>query len=181
MAIPDGSCGSPDAACCNWLYKIADHLLTNSFEALLKCYDDSECGDPVRAYVTMGDGDDGQTDALTVSIVSIAPSTSNSPGAPALFEAQFNVRLRESGWPTVSVVNNEIVFPSAEAQAVAAAWVLGRGEAIHNRLAYLMVKRGLTPDGYPCRGARVGAMTPIRPQGGVVGWVIPVYVIFAAV
>lgn len=181
MAIPPADCAPADDTCCVWLYRIADHLLTETFNALLACYHDSSCKDQIAAYVTMGAADDGVNDALTVAIRDIIPSTRNGPGTIALFQANFEVRLRESGWPTIAEgPNDTILFPSSEQFAHAAAWTFARGEAMHAKLSSMMSKRQLTPSGFPCMNASIGTMVPLRPSGGVVGWTIPVAVNFTS-
>ena len=152
------------------LYDIATHLLTNVFDALTECYP-SEC-EPLAAYVTLGNGDDGIKDSLTVSIASVVGSNNTRPGGLGLWRSTFNVILRESGWPTARVDGETIVLPSPSEQAAAARPVFAMGEAMHRRLAYMMTHRGLVPGA--CSSATLGLLTPLNPQGGVVGWSVPV-------
>ena len=174
MAIPSSPCEGSAQACTS-LYDIADHLLTEVFDALLATAEASCCGE-IAAYVTVGQGDDGAQDALTVSITSITSSPNTRPGGLGLYRASFDVRLRESGWPTVEVAGEEILLPEPTRQATAAAYLLSRGEAIHRRLSALMTSRGLVPEGVRCSNASIGTLSPLYPQGGVAGWAIPVVV-----
>lgn len=174
MAIPSSPCEGSGQTCTS-LYDIANHLLTEVFDALLATAEPSCCGE-IAAYVTVGQGDDGAQDALTVSIVSITSSPNTRPGGLGLFRGSFDVRLRESGWPTVEVAGEEILLPEPTRQATAAAYLLSRGEAIHRRLSALMTSRGLVPAGVRCSNASIGTLSPLYPQGGVAGWVIPVTV-----
>lgn len=178
MAIPAASCAGTDDPCCTWLFATANHLLASVFDALNACTPPDDCAGSIQAYVTLGDGDDGQTDALTVAVSELAPSTRNAPGAPSVWIAQYVVRLRESGWPTVTFDGDAIIMPTPADQAAAARYIYSRGEAMHAKLAAMMKAKALTPDGYQCVAATVGQMRPLRPEGGVVGWVIPVDIQF---
>lgn len=172
--IPTTPCADTEP-CCVSMYDIALHLLTETFDAVSACYPGT-CVEPLRAYVTLGDGDDGIVDSLTVSAGTTVASPNTIPGSFGLWRATFNVRLRESGWPTARVEGDAIMLPPPEEQAIAAKHVFSMGEAIHRRLSYLMSNRRLVPDGVRCSNATLGAMLPLNPQGGVVGWVVPVIV-----
>ena len=150
------------------LSDIANHLLAETFNALLEC-DESGC-EGIVSYVTMGNGDDGISDALTVSFLSTTASPNTRSGQFGLYRAAFDVRLRESGWPTVVVEGQEVVLPDPALQASASRYMLSRGEAIHRRLAHLTTTRGLVPAGVRCSNGSVGSLVPLSPQGGVVGW-----------
>jgi hypothetical protein len=158
------------------LHDIAAHLLAEVYDAVSGCYPGPDCCEPLAAYVTLGNGDDGITDSLTVSFGSIASSPNTRPGGLSLWKATFNVRLSESGWPTARVEGEAITLPTPSEQATAARHVLSMGEAIHRRLSMLQSQRGLTPPGVRCSNASVGVMTPVPPQGGVVGWLVPVVI-----
>lgn len=173
--IPQALCDQPDA-CCVSLYDIAAHLLAETYDAVLNCYPTVEDCPPLAAYVTMGTGDDGITDAVTVAMMTIAGSPNTRAGGLGLWRSTFIVMLRESGWPTVRVNGDEILMPAPDLQVRAAQHVFSMGEAIHRRLAALQTSRGLTPAGVPCAMASIGVMSPLNPQGGVVGWQIPVTV-----
>jgi len=175
MAIPSAPCGLGSDQCCTSLSDIASHLLSETFDALTECHI-SDCGEQVLAYVTMGLGDDGVSDSLTVSVGSVNPSAGTRPGLPGLYRAAFDVRLQESGWPTAYVDGDVVVLPDPVLQASASAYMLSRGEALHRRLAALAANRGLVPAGVRCSNGSVGALTTIRPQGGVVGWTCQVVV-----
>ena len=170
--IPLGPCADLPEPCCVNLSDIANHLLNETWNALDECGEDA-CKD-ILAYVTMGAGDDGVVDALTVSFLSTSPTGSLLPGVPNLYRASFNVRLVESGWPMAFAQDGVIVLPDPAAQAAAARYMLGRGEAIHRRLAYLSSSRGLTPSSVRCSNGTVGALSPLAPLGGVVGWIMQV-------
>lgn len=173
--IPNTAC-EPLDACCVSLYEIANHLLAEAYDAVLTCYPTEGDCEPLAAYVTMGSGDDGIKDALTVTSGSIDASPNTRPGVFGLWRATFIVMLRESGWPTAHVDGDAIVLPAPTEQARAAQHVYSMGEALHRRLALLMMNRQLVPDTVSCSNGAIGSMVPLNPQGGVVGWQIPVIV-----
>lgn len=171
--IPPPEC-CDDVACCVNLYDIANHILAEVYDAIQECYPPEGCCDPLAAYVTLGSGDDGIPDALTVSVDSINGSANTIPGGFGLWRANFNVLLRESGWPTAYAEGDTIVRPHPSDQARAAQHVFSMGEAIHRRLAKMQSSRAMVPIGIRCSNASIGSMTPLNPQGGVAGWQVSV-------
>jgi hypothetical protein len=157
------------------LHDIAAHLLSETYQAIMQCYP-SSCCEPIAAYVSAGDGDDGVKDALTVAVTGVAPSPNTVPGQFGLYKAGFNVRLRESGWPTARQEGDVLVLPTPAEQSAAARHVFAMGEAMHRRLAFLNANRSMTPPGTRCSNATLGPLTPLRPQGGVIGWLVQVTV-----
>lgn len=178
MAIPSGPCDSGSEACCVSLYDVAAHLLTECYEAINECYPAADCCEALSAYVTMGRGDDGVVDSLVVAFGNIRTDPGSTPGVGfATHTAQFDIILRESGWPTVALdAEGAIVLPAPAEQHAAARHAYSHAEAMYRRLAYLQNTRGLTPPGTPCTRQSLGTMTPLNPQGGVVGWQVPVFV-----
>lgn len=171
--IPAAPCDDMPEPCCVSLSDIASHLLSETFNALSECDGAEDCGG-IIAYVTMGNGDDGIVDSLTVAFISTTASANTRPGQMGLYRATFDVRLRESGWPTAVVEGKQIVLPDPVVQAAAARYMLSRGEAIHRRLASLSTSRGLVPAGVRCSNGSVGTLSPLAPLGGVVGWTMQV-------
>lgn len=173
--IPSSPCDTSEQ-CCVSLHDIAAHLLAEVYDAVSGCYPGTDCCDPLAAYVTIGGGDDGITDSLTVAFSSIVPSANTRSGGMGLWNATFVIRLVESGWPTARTEGNTIVMPTPTEQATAVRHVLSMAEAIHRRLAFLQANRALTPPGVRCSNATVGQMSPIPPLAGVVGMTCPVSV-----
>lgn len=166
----------PADACCVSLYDIASHLLAEVYDALITCYPSPDACAPLAAYVTLGLGDDGIVDALTVASQGIVAAPSNRPGSVSLWRAHFAVILRESGWPTAKVEGEQIVFPAPDLQAAAATHVYSMGEAMHRKLVYLYNTKSLAPADVVCVNGTLGQMIPLAPRGGVVGWQVPVTV-----
>lgn len=178
-------CIPDEAVCCVELFGVAHHVLTSVYDELLGCFEPSVTP-PLTAYVTMGSGDDGLWDALTVSVVNVRPSTGSSVGGiqrgPLLLRGSFEVRLRESGWPTVRVDGTTVILPSSEAQHQAARQSFAHGEAMYRKLLRMRSDGSFLPGDIPAlRGANVevGQLNPLTPLGGVVGWIAPFTVDFA--
>lgn len=149
---------------------MANHLLTEVYDALVECYPNPDICAPLAAYVTLGQGNDGIPDALTVSATTFNTSAASRPGSFGLWRVDFAVILRESGWPIAHVEGDAIVLPSPTLQAAASAHVYAMGEAMHRKLSQMYIGRSLAPAGAACTNASLGAMFPLPPQGGVVGW-----------
>lgn len=181
LAMLVTNCAEDPAVCCVDLFAIATHLLTSSYDALAPCFEGIECA-PLAAYVTMGGGDDGVVDALTVEINQTAPVAVAGAGGRTLplpaVRAAFTVRLRESGWPTVRVGENGQIFPpDPVTQNRAARQALAHGEKLYRNLLHLNATRNIIPEGVAgCGAPTLGALTPITPLGGVVGWFVPITV-----
>jgi len=174
--LPNADLLVPDAACCSSLFDIADHLLSNVFTALQSCYSVSPCPvDSLYAYVTMGRGDDGVLDSLSVNFTSATPSVgTNGSGRTlslGLYRAVFTVRLVESGWPTVEVVNGEVFAPNPVKQNALARHAFAHGEAMYRKLIQMVNQRNITPATVlGCSNATIGPLTPLTPLGGSVGF-----------
>lgn len=173
-------CVEPPEVCCVDLYAIASHILTASYDALLPCFDGLEC-DPLAAYVTIGAGDDGVADALTVEIDTTAPSAGSTVGGRTLplplMRAGFTVRLRESGWPTARIDGGKVVAPPPADQNEAARQFVAHGEKLYRNLLNMHSRRQLIPESVPgCGAPLIGALTPMPPRGGVVGWFVSIVV-----
>ena len=174
-------CPVDEGVCCVEMFGFANNVLTVVYNDLLDCY---EAGpeDPLVAYVTMGGGDDGIYDGLSVRVLRIKPSIGSALNGtqfgPVLIRGTFEVRLLESGWPTVSVNGTTVILPEPTEQHEAARQALAHGEAVYRSL--LRHRRdgsfieGLTALG----GAQIdiGDLEPITPLGGVIGWRVSVVV-----
>lgn len=152
------------------MFDMATHLLAEVYDALQLCYTVTEACPQLAAYVTLGLGDDGVPDALTVATTRIDTSPASRAGSFGLWRVNFAVILKESGWPIVHEEGGVIVLPSPTLQAAAAAHVYAMGEAMHRKLANLYIKKNLAPTGVACSSQTLDGMFPLPPRGGVVGW-----------
>jgi hypothetical protein len=175
MPLSD-DCGPLDL-CCTTLYDIAEHLLNSTYTAMRECYPSAAACpmDSWRKYVTMGSGDDGVDDALTVAFTLAAPRTQGAITSPlAMYTAAFEVRLRERGWPTAWVeTGGQIHAPDWTLASGKARQALAHGEKMYRHLIWLNNARGLTPASVPgCSNTQLGPLTPLPPLGGVVGFTV---------
>lgn len=179
MALPPIDCDIPTEVCCSIFFDIASHLLVNVFNALDECYGaDSGCK-PVTPYVTMGDGDDGYVDALTVEIGDVRPASVDANGRTplvAVYRADYNLRLKESGWPMATTAGHQIILPDAEKQNAIARHAYGHGERMWRKVVGMHSTRQLVPPGLDYNGAVIGALTKLPPTTGVIGWLMKVTV-----
>lgn len=166
---------SPVEAICNTLYDYAEHLRCQAMDALDGCFDGG-CDGKIRSYLTMGSGDDGIPDALTVAIGPFTPTAGTGTVGPSVYQAQFDVRLRESGYPMVQAAEGgrSIAYPDPQLQHAATRRVMGHAGAILGRLSMLKANGGLAPEGYRCSRGVIGSMVPLPAQGGVSGFSITV-------
>lgn len=158
---------------CTTLVDYAEHLLCQAMEAIGDC--GGSC-DTIKAYLSMGPGDDGIPDSLIVVVGAMTPSSNSGQVGPTLYQVPFEVRLRESGYPTVAAATGgrNIEYPQPAAQHEATRQLLSHGEAIARRLSALKASGCLSPDGYRCTRGIISAITPLAPQGGVAGMAITV-------
>lgn len=165
----------PAELCCTSLSDIAEHLLAETWKALVEC-DPLLATCPIAKYVTLGNGNDGLQDALTVAYLTAGPVRVD-PRTRALgaYEAGFEVRLRESGWPMASFDSGGQAYPPDwEEQANKARQALAHGEKMYRHLIWLNNAKNLTPPGSRCSNVRLGQLTPLPPLGGVVGFTVQI-------
>lgn len=185
MPLPEPGC-VPAEACCTNLFDYADHILDQALAAYNECRTE-ECP-AIVAYVTLGRGDDGIVDALTVAFTGVVPKPVQANGTVWVNEATFVLRLRETGWPVVSDEGGVITFPDPVVQNNLARHVYGRLERILRRMVWLArpgfgsvatAERGrMAPDGVPYLKASVSGISPLDPQGGVIGGFMTITITF---
>lgn len=165
----------PGEQCCDTLFRVSDYLLNESYQALLACYSGPCEISSIARYVTLGRGDDAVPDALTVAFTtSIVPAKSDQ--RLSLWRATFELRLRQSGWPMAHTDSTgQVVFgPEWQSQTAKARQAYGHGEKMYRHLIWLNNSRQLPPPSFNCSNAQIGALTPMNPSGGVVGWLVPI-------
>jgi hypothetical protein len=175
------ACEVPTEVCCTSMYDIAEHILTNVFDTLNDCMAQTECEvGQLLAYVTMGEGDDGNTDSLTVEFSGAQPSPTaqaspNHQLAMSIYQATFSVRLRESGWPVAQAGGYEVTPPDPAKQNTLARHAFAHGELMYRKLISMKLNRCMVPSCVPgCGNVRIGQLAPLRPTAGVVGFVATV-------
>lgn len=183
MPLPSSACDIPTDVCCTSLYDSAYHLLTELYDDLSHCYPPDPCGNgPLLAYVTHGYGDDGIRDALTVAILGVSTTAKSQDGQGrtiplAAMRGDFEVRLRESGWPMVKRENDVITPPDPALQNELAKHSYAHGEKLYRKMRGLIFSRMTTPASEPQFSfSQLGPLIPLTPLGGVVGWTFRIQV-----
>lgn len=180
--LPFDDCGITDDVCCTALFDTADWLLQQVYPVVSACVATSECIPPLLAYVTLGVGDDGVRDALTVAVGATAPSQVSLDGVGrqvgfSLYRTTYRVQLRESGWPMAQVLGGDIHAPDPVLQNTLARHAYAHGEQMYRKLEQMRLARTLTPTTLPRPSvALLGPLVPLQPQGGVVGFYADVQV-----
>lgn len=176
------ACDVTPEPCCNDLYNVADHLLTTVFDAIKTCMADQSCVEKqLTAYVTIGAGDDGNTDALTVEFDGGSPTPRSVQGGRGVVVSRttFTVRLRESNWPIVRREDGAPIMPPPNEQNHAAKYAIARGELMWRTLLGMQATKTLVPTSVRgCLDTQVRDLRPMRPSGGVIGWTVQVDVDF---
>lgn len=171
-------CVPDEGVCCVEMFGVAHNVLVAVYDDLRNCYPQSTT-DPLVAYVTMGAGDDGVLDSLTVAVTGVRPSTGSSVNGtqrgPLLIRGSFDVRLRESGWPMVRVDGSTVTLPDPVKQNEAARQSFAHGERMYRKLLRMRALGEFAGDISTLRGAHVevGQLSPLNPLGGSVGWLVP--------
>lgn len=180
--LPTGGCSPSETTCCTDLFDIANNLLGTVLAALNACLVAGDCpSEGLSAYVTMGAGDDGIQNALTVEFDTAAPtpgsmSASGRPLPIGVSRSVFTVRLRESGWPTVQV-GSKISAPEPVDQHAAARHAFSHGELMYRTLLQMRATNTIVPSTiHGCLNTVVGPLTPLRPLGGIIGFTAQVMV-----
>lgn len=173
MPLLVDACADPQAGCCGDLFAFADYLRCQAAGALDQFFEGG-CDSQITSYVSMGPGDDGIPDTLTVSTDTMLPSVGTQSVGFSAWNMTFEIRLRESGYPMLQRSGDVLEMPNPELQHKATAQLFAHGEAIHKRISALKEKRQLAPEGFRCLSGTVGALNPLPPLGGVAGWVLQV-------
>lgn len=178
MPLPSQSCEIPSSVCCTTIYDISNFILNTVYDALLDCMPLGCNGETMKLlhYVTMGQGDDGIADSLTVSFLGAVASSKSSDNTGhslpvGVSRGSFDVRLRESGWPIVRTEGGIIDAPDPKMQHAIARHAYAHGEKMYRVLRGMVQSRRLTPTALPKPSfGSIGDLRALSPQGGVVGF-----------
>lgn len=179
--LPRGPCPIPDDVCCTTLFDAANYLLCALYEPMRICTHSNNCTPIITGYVTLGVGDDGVTDALTVAVGPTAPSPGSFDRATgrqvgtSLYRTTYRVMLRESGWPMAHVEGNDVVAPDPVDQHALARHAYAHGEQLLRLLERMRYDRTMHPTDLSQPSiAALGPLVPLLPQGGTIGFYIDV-------
>lgn len=172
-------CDVSDDVCCGSLFAQADHLRSSVYTALLECFDADCPSPPLTTYVTMGQGDDGVVDSLAVAFTGTLMSEGSTQAGGKLImlplvRAQFDVRLRESGWPTVHREGGVMHAPDPARQHALARHAFAHGERMYLKLLSMHANRTLVAPSIKRCSASLSNLLPLPPLGGTIGFYVVV-------
>jgi hypothetical protein len=160
---------------CNTFFAYGDHLRCAAMSALEPFFPNGDC--TIRSYLSMNAGDDAVSDSLIVVLGPLTTTANSGPIGPTIYQAQFDVILRESGYPMVKAVDGgrAIAKPDPDEQNRATRQLMQHAGAILTALNGLKTSGCLQPPGYVrCSRSLVSGMQPMPASGGVAGWIISV-------
>jgi hypothetical protein len=163
-------CNCPDDAvpCCEDLYTIAGEILDAAWGALVACAG-ADCCAPIYHFVAVAEPHLMVQDYLTVWMDTMQRLPNQAQQMRTLqfgsTQGTYNIKLMESGYPTLETVGTQIHEPTTDALNFAARHSLAHGEAVY-RGVLEHVERYTT-----CGSLKsFGDLAPIGPSGGSVGW-----------
>lgn len=182
MALPAAS--SPAAIpldyCCDTLSLMADRIRTVALDGLCSCLDGSCADRSFRSFVSIGPTiEDPLGDSLIVHMPTFGPTpgstdTQGNLRLVANYRGDFEVQLRENGWPTIEVdeMGQVIQVPDSDMVNVVARHAMGHGERMYRALAHAITKRELfLPTQNPHIGQiQLSNLTPMQPSAFIVGY-----------
>lgn len=178
MPLPSQSCEITTETCCTALFDIANYILNVVYEGLVGCLPLDCDGNPMplAKYVTMGSGDDGIADSLTVAFQGSTITQNSSDGRgvtmPIIMErGEFEIRLRESGWPIVTT-NGVVNAPEPAVQHAIARHAYAHIEQFRKTIRMMVAQKNVSPAGVPKPNfCQLLDLRTLNPQGGIVGCV----------
>lgn len=184
MPLPLDDCADdiPTDVCCPTLFGIADRIRCIATDAFYSCVDAAVCTERgFRSIVAMDPHEDFFGDILTVVLTNWGVDATSQEGSKTLpillTVAQYRLELQELGWPVPEVdEQGELIsVPPADLVNAVSRHAYSHGEAIGRALMNTAARRefwhrniGLPTDGFSA--FQVSPMSPISPQGRVVGW-----------
>ena len=169
MALPS-FCDCPDDAipCCEDLFTIASEIMEAAWGALLVCAG-ADCCAPMYRFVAVAEPHLMSQDYLAVWLGRMQRLPNRAQQMRTLqfgsTQGTFNIKLMESGYPTLETVGTEIHEPTTEAINFASRHSLAHAEAVYRGVLDYAAA-------YMSCGQLKGFedLFPIPPAGGSVGW-----------
>ena len=182
MALPAASCPAdiPADTCCDTLSTMADRIRTVAMAGLCGC-EDSGCADRTfRSFVSIGPNiQDPLGDSLIVHMTEVGPSSGSNTQyghllPVAVHSADFEVQLRDNGWPQISTddMSKSIVAPDSDMVNGMALHSMGHGEKMYRALVDAIQRNELfagASNGH-IGLVQVSGLRPIQPTAFMVGW-----------
>ena len=182
MALPvaDSPADIPANYCCDTLSKIADRIRTVALAGLCSCLDGSCADQGIRSYVAVGPRiEDPIGDSIIVHMTTFGPTTGSNDRLGhllpvAVHRADFEVRLLETGWPTVDSdeITQQIIVPSAEMVNAVSLHLMAHGELMYRTLANSIQRQEMFvgTDNAHIGRVQISNLEPIQPSAYMAGY-----------
>lgn len=181
MPLPVATCAAevPTDTCCHTLYDIANRLRCVVTDALCECFEGGCADRDFRSFVSVGPQiEDPQGDSLIVhmqriGLTSLSSTPQNALLGVAVHVAEFEIRLLETGWPTIELNDLEqiISVPDHEYVNTMARHVYSHGERMYRAVVDGIQHNTLfTLATSDVAKIRLSDFTPIQPSGELAGW-----------
>lgn len=186
MVLPLTDCPDdvPADTCCDTLGLMADRIRTVAAAAVVACIDETCADREFASYFTIGPRvEDPLGESLVVVLHEFGPSIGSRtfPGnllPAAVHKADFEVRLLETGWPTIEAdgVTDQIYVPDRSLVNGLARHSVGHGEKVYRALTDGIQRRTLfAASTNPHIGqVSIDAMRPVQPSTHIAGWTMRV-------
>lgn len=182
MALPaaDTAAGIPASVCCDTLSAMANRVRTVAMDGLCQCVEETCADRTFRSYVTIGPGvQDPLGDSLIVYLSDFGATTGSTDQRGnllgiAVYQADFEMRLLENGWPQIRVdeMTGQIVAPDADYIHAVAMHSTAHGERMYRALADAIQRKemfvGSAND--HIGNIQLSGLTPIQPSAFMAGW-----------
>lgn len=181
--LPDITCDDPDGPPrCNALFDLGEYLMLAGMEALEDFVVDESCGEPIRGYVSMGDPRLAVEDVACGALITpwlmdyglTQSATSQMDRAagrrtPVSFSGRWRVEFREACYPLDQGTTQPRPVPIDQLHEVHR-HIYAHGTAVFHGVLSAYKAGTLYPDASSCPTLTFGRLTPVAPQGIVVGW-----------
>jgi hypothetical protein len=173
--LPSDCEACPDV-CCDGLYTATTTILDVAHDAVVECADADCCG-AYRKFISVGEPHWSQGDYVAAWASELTLDQPNSnPNPKMLLGAQprvvVNVKLMESGWPTITGVaaGPEIIEPDPSAVDVAARHSYAHAQRMFTKTLNAVMLNNLAC----CKFLAITGLRPVGPSGGLVGWMFAI-------
>jgi len=166
MPLPKFDCEIPCSTQCHSMYDAAHAITKIAFDAVVCQMDPVEC-EQMTGYVTIGEPNNPLGNYVAGWIDSLEPrerANTQSLMMP-IPVATVNVRILESGYPMINEDGPASVPDFGELNAAAQhsySHAEGAMRAVYNAIRTMAISG--------CGFRSMGALRPVRPSGGMVGW-----------
>lgn len=158
-------CTSTDPLCCDFLFEVANDILTAGMAALADCMGIDGCKG-IETFVSHQEPIGATSDYLAVWLVSTEVVYDRSGRFPRA-RPSYSIRLVEGGFPLPQQTANGPVMPPRDDLHAAAGVSYSHGEVLLRRMMNLK-------EHLQCEDVQVISMTSQPIQAGFAGWTVTV-------